>query len=241
MNKKTYSKILLRKLYHKIIGIVLIVLIFSGCGRDVSILKGETMEDSFETERADENEMESKDTKDTQEQQNIVTQQEDSDGNASDHNASELITYIYVDLGGAVKHPGVYSLPEGSRVFEVIALAGGFMEDAYTRQINQADILEDGEQIYVLNIQEAEEMLSQGTLSDTSTPSQEEHDSGKVDLNKAEKEDLMTLTGIGATRAEAILQYRAEHGGFRSIEELMQVEGIKEKTYEKIKDCITVQ
>lgn len=195
----------------RIAGFLLTGLLFSGCGgEEVSVLKGETVEDSFAAEQVN------MDDKEEIEQE---------------------VSMIYVDLGGAVQHPGVYTLPEGSRVFALIALAGGFTEDADTRTMNQADILEDGEKIYVYTMQETEDMLALGVCTETQEADRAD---GKVNLNRAGKEDLMTLSGIGETRALAILQYREEHGCFQSIEELMQVDGIKEKTYEKIKDSITV-
>ena len=97
----------------------------------------------------------------------------------------------------------------------------------------------DGQKIYVYTMEEAKELLEQpennAELSGNSDLT------NKVNINLADKSALMTLTGIGATRADAILQYRASHGKFKKIEDLMLVEGIKEKTYDKIKDCITVQ
>lgn len=249
--------------------VILYILVFSGCGRDVSVLKNGTMEESSGTEYTDDNDIENQDAEnqdtenqDTEdqdinkEQKNVETEKNNSDTNHSASQESGGIKsekLIYVDVGGAVVKPGVYSLSEGSRVFEVLELAGGFTKDAYTKAINQAEILLDGEKIYVYTTQEAEELLAQGMFSEfgvwlesgsfveSGSLSEGKSSAGKVNLNKADKEELMTLSGIGSTRADAILQYRTEHGAFRSIEELMQVEGIKEKTYEKIKDCITVQ
>lgn len=144
---------------------------------------------------------------------------------------------IYVDVTGAVKAPGVYSLPAGSRVFEAIALAGGAREDASLEHLNQAGILADGQQIRVYTEEEAEQIPEQNPLAGTETAATE---AMKVNINTAGKEELMTLTGIGETRAEAILAYRQENGGFQTPEDLMQVEGIKEKTFEKLRDQITV-
>ncbi len=150
-------------------------------------------------------------------------------------------TEIYVDVTGAVNSPGVYTLPAGSRVFEAISLAGGAREDASLENLNQAGILEDGQQIRVYTEEEAEQMARQGTLPGTQAAEQNEgQKAAKVNINTAGKEELMTLTGIGETRAEAILAYRQEAGGFQAPEDLMQVEGIKEKTFEKLKDQITV-
>ena len=214
------------------------MLVFSGCGEDVSVLKDTTTDEKME-EISSNNSEDANVTEyqDTQEEGNY---QEDS----SKNNSKEDL--IYVDLGGAVKHPGVYQLKKGSRVFEVIALAGGFTEDAYLRNINQAEIVLDGQQIYIYTVEEAKTLLEDGTekgieLSGNLNSTHANVSTDKVNINFADKATLMTLNGIGSTRADAILQYRASHGRFKKIEDLMLVEGIKEKTYEKIKDCITVQ
>ena len=165
-------------------------------------------------------------------------------GDSGDGTVTEN-TVIYVDVTGAVKAPGVYTLPAGSRVFEAIALAGGAREDASLENLNQAGILQDGQQIRVYTEEEAAQMAQQGSLpslpgAETAAGQKESQEASKVNINTAGKEELMTLTGIGETRAEAILAYRQETGGFQAPEDLMQVEGIKEKTFEKLKDQITV-
>lgn len=164
------------------------------------------------------------------------TESEEKPG-TSDSSGSEKQEVIYVDVTGAVKTPGVYSLPAGSRVFEAIALAGGAREDASLEHVNQAGILEDGQQIRIYTEEEAEQIPEQNPVTGTGAAAQE---AAKVNINTARKEELMTLTGIGETRAEAILAYRQENGGFQAPEDLMQVEGIKEKTFEKLRDQITV-
>lgn len=133
---------------------------------------------------------------------------------------------IFVYVCGAVNCEGVYELPAGSRGYEAIAMAGGFRKDAATAQINQAEILEDEATIYVPTIYEIAE-------------SQSEND-GKVNLNTASKEELMTLPGVGEAKASSIIAYREEHGGFKSIEEIMNISGIKEGLFEKIKDYIKI-
>ena len=165
-------------------------------------------------------------------------------GDSGDGTVTEN-TVIYVDVTGAVKAPGVYTLPAGSRVFEAIALAGGAREDASLENLNQAGLLQDGQQIRVYTEEEAAQMAQQGSLpslpgAETAAGQKESQEASKVNINTAGKEELMTLTGIGETRAEAILAYRQETGGFQVPEDLMQVEGIKEKTFEKLKDQITV-
>ena len=137
---------------------------------------------------------------------------------------------IYVHICGEVNNPGVYELAEGSRIFEAVEAAGGFTEEAAQASLNLAQVISDEEQIVILTQEEAEEKARL----------EREQAAGIVNLNTASKEQLMTLTGIGESRAEDILRYRQESGGFQAIEEIMNVPGIKESAYLKIKDSITV-
>ena len=139
-------------------------------------------------------------------------------------------TMIYVHICGEVNNPGVYELPEGSRIFEAVEAAGGFTEDASQSSLNLAQLISDEAQIVILSQAEAEEKAKL----------EREQAAGIINLNTASKEQLMTLPGIGESRAEDIIRYRKESGGFQSIEEIMKVPGIKESAYLKIKDSITV-
>lgn len=155
-----------------------------------------------------------------------LQEMEDTDESLEEDDSSEEdIEYIFVYVCGAVISEGVYELPSGSRVYEAIEVAGGFREDADKSNVNQAEVLEDEERIYVPMIgEEVQEKNSED---------------GKVNINKASKEELMTLTGVGESRAESIIKYREENGGFQNIEDIMQVPGIKTGLFEKIKDRIT--
>lgn len=133
---------------------------------------------------------------------------------------------IFVYVCGAVGQEGVYKLPAGSRLYEAVEMAGGFREDAATTEVNQAQVLQDEVKVYVPTIAEI--------------ISSEANEDGKVNLNKATKEELMSLPGVGASRAESIIQYRNENGGFTNIEQIMQISGIKEGLFEKIKDLIKI-
>lgn len=133
---------------------------------------------------------------------------------------------IYVYVCGAVNRAGVYKLPAGSRVYEAVEMAGGFREDAATTTINQAEVLQDESRVYVPTISES--------IAD------EAENDGKINLNTATKEELMTLPGVGEAKAASIIQYRTENGGFKSIEDIMQISGIKEGLFEKIKELIKV-
>lgn len=139
---------------------------------------------------------------------------------------------IYVYVCGAVAHAGVYELKPDSRVYEAIEKAGGLTQDAAVAGINQAALLKDEEQIYVPFVTDENNLEA--------AENQQEPESGKVNLNTATKEELMTLTGIGESKADSILRYREENGKFQSIEDIKQIEGIKDGVFQEIKDLITV-
>ena len=147
---------------------------------------------------------------------------------------------IFVYVCGQVAAPGVYELSAGARVYQAIERAGGTLEGASPESLNLAQQAEDGQKIYVPSKEEAEAgTFPQDSSREAASPSQEQG-AGKVNLNTAGLEELMTLTGIGQTRAEAIITYREEEGAFQSPEDIMKVDGIKEGIYEKLKDEITV-
>lgn len=133
-----------------------------------------------------------------------------------------LVTFY---ICGQVENPGVYSLPDGSRVEDAIHAAGGVLEEADMSQVNLARRVKEEEQIVIYAKGEQETLPADD----------------KIHLNYATKEQLMTLTGIGESRAMEIIAYREEHGGFQSKEELMNISGIKEGTYNKIKDEIVLE
>ena len=141
---------------------------------------------------------------------------------------------IYVYVCGQVEKPGVYTLLEGSRIYDVFELAGGLTGEADADYWNQARLLKDGEMIYVPS---KGEVMEQSFERDTTGKAEE---SGKVNINTASKEELMTLPGIGETKALAILAYRQENGPFSSLDELKQVEGIKDAVYSKMKGYIEI-
>ena len=148
---------------------------------------------------------------------------------------------LYVHVCGAVNAPGVYELKTDARIYEALEAAGGMTEDAAADWINQAEALSDGERIYVPTQEEAEES-AQSVSGRWADPNGNAGGSvsDKININTATKEELMTLSGIGASKAESILKYRQEHGNFQSIEDLKKIEGIKDGVFNKIKDDITV-
>lgn len=145
----------------------------------------------------------------------------------------------YVYICGAVQNPGVYTLPEGSRVCDAFEAAGGLALDAAEDYWNQARVLADGEMIYVPTLEEAKERKGSGDISKV-TEDTDDSKAGKVNINTASKQQLMTIPGIGEMKAEAIVSYREEHGSFSSIEEVKKVEGIKDGVFAKMKEYIVI-
>lgn len=162
---------------------------------------------------------------------------------------------IYVDVCGAVANPGVFQLAAGSRVFQAIEAAGGYLPEAALTCVNRAGVLTDGQQLYILTQEEMERQgldsaemagASDGQMNgsartgqNTGMTAQVQQDN-RININTADEAQLTTLTGIGATRAQAIIAYREENGPFAAIEDIMNVQGIKEGTFAKIKDEIVV-
>lgn len=142
---------------------------------------------------------------------------------------------IIVDVGGAVKVPQVVELDADSRVADAVAAAGGLLETADTAGINQAAFLTDGEKIY---IPEKGENLSD--LAELSGAEGLSSGDDKVNINTATSEELQTLSGVGPATAEKILDYRSSNGAFKRIEDLKKIDGIGDKTFEKLKEQIKV-
>ena len=142
---------------------------------------------------------------------------------------------LVVHVCGQVLTPGVYELPAGSRIYEAIEAAGGLGQEAAPEGLNQAAKAMDGQQIYVPSASE----VAEGTVSPAGVNGGSLQDA-KVNINTAGEEELMTLTGIGEAKAAAIIRHREENGAFEAIEELMEISGIKEGVFEKIKEQITV-
>ena len=132
--------------------------------------------------------------------------------------------YIFVDIDGAVKNPGVYQLEDGDRVNDAIIMAGGLTEHAYTKNLNKARKISDGEKIYI---------PAEGEIESSS------NSSGLININTASIGELMSLPGIGEVYAQRIIDYRSSKL-FGSVEEIKNIEGIGEKTFEKIKELITI-
>lgn len=170
------------------------------------------------------------------EELSVSAESETEEEGAVPQEEQEPAETVYVYVCGAVNAPGVYELKKDARVFEAITLAGGMTAEAAPEAVSQARTVADGEQIYVPTVREVQ-MQGSG-VEDIVTGNVDV--SGKVNINTAGKEELMTLTGIGEAKAQSILDYREEHGKFGSIEDLMLIEGIKEGVFNKIKEDITI-
>lgn len=174
-----------------------------------------------------------------------------------------ILQKVYVDIKGAIKNPGVYEIEENKKVIDVVELAGGFTENADTSMINLAkkvanemviiiytteEVKNSKETETVIKIIEKEcvcpEINNDACLENKSdqidSTKKEESNSKKININSATLEELQTLTGVGESKAEAIIEYREKNGNFEKKEDLMKVNGIGEALYEKIKDGITV-
>lgn len=157
-------------------------------------------------------------------------------------------TKISVEVAGAVNKPGLFTLDANARVADAISLAGGFTHDAdqdfINSTLNQARQIEDGEKILIPTTQEA---ASQTTTASTNTTSTTTSPSSKktvatqsININEAALSELETLPGIGAAYAQRIIDYRNANAGFKSIDQIQNVKGIGPKTFEKLKDLITI-
>ncbi len=150
----------------------------------------------------------------------------------------EINRTVTVYITGAVKNPGVFTFPEGSRIVDAVNKAGAAKE-ADLNCINLAEVMSDQQQVSVPRQGEAavnENQIS-GAVSVSGTRGRH---SGKININTADAETLDSLPGIGPAMAEKIIQYRKEHGGFKNISELLQVSGIGDKKFKQLKDLITI-
>ena len=142
---------------------------------------------------------------------------------------------ITVDVKGAVKSPGIYDLPVGSRVHDAVQKAGGLTEEADSKSLNLAQKVSDEALVYVPT--KGEEAASQQVASGTTPSTSKEK---KINLNKASLEELKQVKGLGGKRAQDIIDHREANGKFKSVDELKKVSGIGAKTIEKLKDYVTV-
>ena len=161
----------------------------------------------------------------------------DDESSAKSSSAAE----VYVDVDGAVVRPGVYRLKDGARVSQAIDAAGGLTAEADVTELNRASKITDGQKIYVPTVGEQQAAAAVGGAeSSTATTPGAGSSSGLVNINTASAAELQTLSGIGPSMAQSIIDERTKNGAFASVDDLMRVSGIGEKKLAKIKDCICV-
>ena len=182
-----------------------------------------------------------------------ISYSEEADSNSKeatdkDNNSKEASTSskdnknkkIYVHICGEVNEPGVYELKEAARVIDAIDAAKGLTKAASQQSVNQAEKLEDCQQIYIPSIIEVKEDVNQSVKSSDSNSSINNEGNGKVNINTASQEELTTLPGIGVAKAQKIIAYRQQNGSFSKIEDIMKISGIKEVLFNKISEINTV-
>ena len=195
------------------------------------------------------------DTTSNENQKEEVSQNQVENGTDSDA-AGEQEHEIYVHICGAVKNPGVYQATSTSRLIDVVQQAGGLEEDAAEEFINLAQSVVDGKQFYIPNRSDVDEKDAMDYVATHATEEEGNSDITEdkneynnenqrektklIDLNQATKEELMTIPGIGDAKAQLILDYRQDNGGFHTIEDVMNIRGIKQGLFQKMKDYITV-
>ena len=159
---------------------------------------------------------------------NISNETNNKDEKAEDKHDEK----IFVDVKGAVKHPGVFETTKDKRVKDLIEEAGGLLDDADTSTLNLSQKVKDQMVIYVLKHGEKPKQISDGGSSSSNTD--------VININTANKERLMKISGVGKTKAEAIISYREKNGDFKKKEDITKVRGIGKATFDKIKDKIEV-
>jgi competence protein ComEA len=174
--------------------------------------------------------------------------------NASDTGSKEntAVSVIKVYVCGHIKIPGVYSIEDGSRLADLVSLAGGATEDACLEAVNLAQILTDSQKFYIPSLEEIKNGVSSifnewqditgnsDNISSTGTDNSQSSQNKVININFANLSELVQLPGIGSIIAQNIIDYRNKYGQFKSKEELKNVKGIGEKKFEKIKDFISV-
>ena len=158
---------------------------------------------------------------------NISNETNNKDEKAEDKHDEK----IFVDVKGAVKHPGVFETTKDKRVKDLIEEAGGLLDDADTSTLNLSQKVKDQMVIYVLKHGEKPKQISDSSSSSNTDV---------ININTANKEQLMKISGVGKTKAEAIISYREKNGDFKKKEDITKVRGIGKSTFEKIKDKIEV-
>lgn len=230
---------------------ITVVCLFAGCGMKENqvFFDSESSELENQVENGNGDELEEPVCGESTEEQN-GEMVENGEGSLTE-SLGETKTLCYVYACGAIANPGVYEVAHDTRVCEVIQYAGGLTEDAATTCINQALAVYDGLMLVIPTVTQWENgefvldengfpiQVPKETASGKGNPGSVVDD-GKVNINEATVEQLCTLPGVGASRAESIVAYRQEHGAFQCIEDIKKVSGIKDGLFEKIKEKIKV-
>ncbi len=226
----------------------------TGCGKSRESISLEEIPDEAQTKQGEETTVLEKEKNEVKQKEagkeDTVQEGQGDSENGSGKNAVSGTLSVYVC--GAVNIPGVYELPAGSRLYQAIDAAGGMREDADKNYLNLAMELVDGEKLQVPTQEEvltgsfgAERTeaaeLASGSGSSASKEGASTGTSGLVNINTADETLLMTLPGIGETKAKSIIAYRTENGSFAKIEDIMNIPGIKQAVYDKIKDAICIK
>lgn len=205
--------------------IIFIVSIFLYKQKSSNAFKEEYMTEIFEEESNDNMEY-----TETLEEDTTIVNEDSIDRNK-----------IIVEIKGEVAKPDVYQLEEGSIIKDLIDMAGGVTEEADLSRINRAEELLNHELIIIGNINdETESSVVQNNSTYSSNGNNSDKGSTLININTADLEQLKEITGIGNIKAQSIIDYREANGGFKSLEELKNVDGIGDKTFEKIKEQITL-
>ena len=190
-------------------------------------------------------------------EQNLEVGENETESSEETEENNQDLGRIVVHVSGAVNNEGVFDLEENARVADAVEAAGGVTENAYMKDVNLAEPLEDGMKVYIPTKEEVEKQNQgestnyiSGTSSSNNTSSSTQrsvasktginNNNSKVNINTASIEELDTLPGIGETTANKIINYRNENGKFKSIEEIKEVSGIGDSKYEQIKDLIEI-
>lgn len=217
MDKKIKSILNLKNCILIILGLFCIVTSFYLYGQNKSkVFKDEYMKNIFVEEEGKENNLDEESLKTSG--NNVITSNKNK---------------ILVEIKGEVKKPDVYEVDEGSIIRDLINIAGGLTEKANINKINRAEKLKNNQLIVIPN--------NESVISDTITNnSSNDSKDGIININSASLSELQNINGIGEVKAQSIIDYREKSGGFKSIEDIKNVEGIGDKTFEKIKDKISI-
>lgn len=217
-------------LEHKAVVVAMLVVIAMASGLAMATLGGESDGVAFERDAT------------SVERADTGSEDASDDGDpSSDSKRASAASEVYVDVDGAVVTPGVYRLREGARVAQAIDAAGGLTPEADVAGLNRASKVTDGQKIHVPTVGEQQASIAEaGVDGGAFASSGVSGATGLVNINTANAAELQTLSGVGPSMAQSIIDERTQNGPFTSIEDLMRVSGIGEKKFAKIKDCICV-